>query len=253
MVAAASALCGFGMFFSRGEERAAPAKPVAATDLPMGPVSEPTAMAALASWGVPFVRHQLATSRTEAIEAARAFGGKTVLKIASPQIAHKTEVGGVIVGVEGDEAVGDAFDTLMQRVGQAAPSATLEGVMVAEMAPSGVEVVVGVQRDPTFGPVVMVGLGGVLVEVLKDVAFRVAPFGEDEALRMIEGLKGAEILLGVRGAAAADIPALAKLLASVSTLAFDQRDRLESLDLNPVRVLPEGQGLVALDALLVTE
>jgi acetate---CoA ligase (ADP-forming) len=119
------------------------------------------------------------------------------------------------------------------------------------MAPEGVEAVIGVQRDPTFGPVVMVGLGGILVEVLEDVAFRLAPFGVEEARRMIAELKGAKIFDGVRGAPATDVDALAELLAKVSVFAAAEADRIESVDLNPVRVLPKGQGVVALDALVL--
>ena len=119
------------------------------------------------------------------------------------------------------------------------------------MAPDGVEAVIGVQNDPTFGPVVMVGLGGVLIEVLEDVAFRLAPFGVDEARRMIAELKGAKLFEGVRGAPPADVDALAELLATISVFAASEAARIESVDLNPVRVLPKGQGVVALDALIV--
>ena len=111
--------------------------------------------------------------------------------------------------------------------------------------------VIGVQNDPTFGPVVMVGLGGVLIEVLEDVAFRLAPFGVDEARRMIAELKGAKLFEGVRGAPPADVDALAELLATISVFAASEAARIESVDLNPVRVLPKGQGVVALDALIV--
>ena len=122
--------------------------------------------------------------------------------------------------------------------------------MVAEMAPDGVDVV-GIQRDPTFGPVVMVGLGGIPVEVLEDVAFRLAPFGVDEARRMISEPRGARILDGVRGAPPSDVDALAQLLSRMSVFAVAERDRVASVDLNPVRVLERGKGLVALDALIV--
>jgi acyl-CoA synthetase (NDP forming) len=155
-----------------------------------------------------------------------------------------------VVGVSADTAAA-AYDGLMGRVSQAMPETRIDGVLVAAMAPEGVETVIGVQNDPTFGPVVMVGLGGILVEVLEDVAFRLAPFGVDEARRMIAELKGAKIYEGVRGAPPADVDALAELLAKVSVFAAAQGARLESVDLNPVRVLPRGKGCVALDALIV--
>lgn len=252
-VAAAAALMGFGRFFARSAEPAPPAVPTGAPQVPAKMLAEHTAADLLEAWGVPFVARRLVNSQREAADAAKALGGKVVLKIASADIQHKTEVGGVIVGVHGDEAVRHAYETLVERVPLARPDAVIEGVIVAAMAPAGVEAVIGVQRDPVFGPVVMVGLGGVLVEVLEDVSFRLAPFGVDEARRMIAELKGAKIFAGVRGAPPADVEALAELLARVSVFAAAEADRIESVDLNPVRVLPEGQGVVALDALIVPQ
>ena len=144
-----------------------------------------------------------------------------------------------------------AYTTLVERVPLARPDAAIDGVIVAAMAPAGVEAVIGVQNDPTLGPVVMVGLGGVLIEVLEDVAFRLAPFGVGEARRMIGELKGAKMFAGVRGAPPADVEALAQLLARVSVFAAAEAERIVSVDLNPVRVLAKGQGVVALDALIV--
>ena len=122
---------------------------------------------------------------------------------------------------------------------------------MAPMAPNGVDVIVGVNRDATFGPVVMFGLGGIFVEVLKDVTFRLAPFGETEARRMIEEIAGYALLDGVRGTARSDIDALARVLAKISDFAAAHAADIESVDINPLRVLPKGQGVVALDALLV--
>lgn len=249
-VAAAAAISRFGRFFARRNEALPPPAPSGAASVPEARIGEHEASDLLEGWGVPFVDRSLVTSAREAQEAVSALGGQAVLKIASPDILHKTEVGGVMVGVSADAAAA-AYDGLMGRVSQAMPEARVDGVLVAAMAPEGVETVIGVQNDPTFGPVVMVGLGGILVEVLEDVAFRLAPFGVDEARRMIAELKGAKIYEGVRGAPPADVDALAELLAKVSVFAAAQSARLESVDLNPVRVLPRGKGCVALDALIV--
>lgn len=249
-VAAAAALTRFGRFFARKLVDDVPAVPAGAPAVPAAQLGEHEASDLLAAWGVPFVERRLVASGAEAAEAVAALGGKAVLKIASPDILHKTEVGGVMVGVTADAAAA-AYDALTARVTAAKPTASIDGVIVAAVAPDGVEAVIGVQNDPTFGPVVMVGLGGVLVEVLEDVSFRLAPFGVAEAKRMIAELKGAKIFDGVRGAPPADVEALAKLLATVSVFAAEQGAAVESVDLNPVRVLPVGQGCVALDALIV--
>ncbi|WP_420562005.1 acetate--CoA ligase family protein [Thalassobaculum sp.] len=249
-VAAAAVISRFGRFFARKGEAAPPAAPSGAQSVPATQMGEHQASDLLESWGVPFVDRRLVTSAHEAEEAVKAVGGKAVLKIASADILHKTEIGGVVVGVTESNAAA-AYDGLVTRVSQAAPRAEIDGVLVAAMAPEGVETVIGVQNDPTFGPVVMVGLGGILVEVLEDVSFRLAPFGVDEAKRMIAELKGAKIYGGVRGAPPADVDALAELLAKVSVFAASEGDRIESVDLNPVRVLPKGEGCVALDALIV--
>jgi len=250
-VAAAAALTRFGRFFARPAELPPPPVPMEAPPVPAEALAEHRAADLLEAWGVPFVARRLAASADDAVAAASAIGGRVVLKIASPDIAHKTEIGGVIVGVDGDDAVRRGYDTLIERARRAVPEARIDGVIVAAMAADGVEAVIGVQRDPTFGPVVMVGLGGVLIEVLEDVAFRLAPFGVDEARRMIAGLKGAKLFAGVRGAPPADVEALAELLARVSVFAAAEAERIDSVDLNPVRVLPVGRGVVALDALIV--
>ena len=254
-VAAAHMLTRFGRFFARPAEAPLLERPHAAPSLPPTALSEHAATELLAAWGLPFVEQRLVSSGHEAESAARDLGRAVVFKVASADIAHKTEVGGVTVGVHADVAAA-TFDGLMSRVAAARPDAKIDGVIVAAMAPEGVEAVVGVQNDPTFGPVVMVGLGGILVEVLEDVAFRLAPFGVEEAHRMVAELKGARIFEGVRGAPPSDVDALARLLAEVSVFAAAEGSRFESVDLNPVRVLPKGEtyngrGVVALDALIV--
>jgi acyl-CoA synthetase (NDP forming) len=207
-----------------------------------GTLSEDESMRIMEGWGVPCAARRKVHSEDEAVSGAKKLGGNVALKIATPHVQHKSDVGGVLLDVEGESAVRNGYRTL---VGRGA-----ESVLVAAMAPEGVEAVVGVSRDPTFGPVVMVGLGGVLVEVLDDVAFRLAPFGVEEARCMIDELKGARLFRGFRGAPPSDVEALAALLARVSEFAAAEEGGYVSVDLNPVRVLPEGQGAIVLDALI---
>jgi len=206
-------------------------------------MTEHESMRVLEGWGVPCAARRVVHSEEEAVSAAQELGGSVALKLASPGVVHKSDVGGVLLDVTGEKAVREGYRTLVQRGGH--PT-----VLVAAMAPAGVEAVVGVSRDPTFGPAVMVGLGGVLVEVLDDVAFRLAPFGLDEARRMIDELKGARLFRGFRGAPVADVDALAVLLTRMSAFATAEEGNCVSVDLNPVRVLPQGQGVLVLDALI---
>jgi acyl-CoA synthetase (NDP forming) len=208
-----------------------------------GFLGEDESMRILEGWGVPCAKRRRARSEDEAVHAAKALGGRVALKLAVPGIEHKSDVGGVLLDVEGESAVRDGWRSLVALGGNVS-------VLVAAMAPAGVEAVVGVSHDATFGPVVMVGLGGVLVEVLDDVAFRLAPFGKDEARRMIDELKGARLFRGFRGAPVSDVEALAALLARVSEFAATEEGSYTSMDLNPVRVLPEGEGVIVLDALI---
>jgi len=247
-VAALAALANFAQAF----DRAGTVKPVAAAT-PIGgtALSERAAKQLLAKAGIPFLDERIATDAGAAGAAADAIGYPVVLKIVSPDIEHKTEIGGVLVGVSDRAGVEQGFATLMQRARQHRPDATIEGVLVAPMAKKGVEVIVGVSRDPVFGPAVMFGLGGVHVEVLKDVTFRLAPFDRAEAVRMIDEIRGRALLSGVRGAAPSDVDALADLLVSISEFAAAHRDDIETIDLNPVLAWPKGEGVVALDALVV--
>jgi acyl-CoA synthetase (NDP forming) len=228
-----------------------PAPPVPAMPpLPAGPLSEHDAKRILKEAGIPVLEERLATSAAEAAAAA-GLGERLVLKIVSPEITHKTEVGGVMLDVPAEEAAG-AFDALMARVRARAPAARLDGVLISPMLKGGVEMILGVQDDAVFGPVVMLGLGGIFVEVLRDVTFRIAPFGIEEARAMIAELRGAAILKGARGQPPADLAALAEALSRLSLFAAAHRGRLASVDINPLLVRPEGQGVAALDALILT-
>jgi len=223
----------------------------AAEPLPAGPCDEATALAMLQRAGIPVMTHRVVHSAAEAAEAAAALGLPVVLKIVSPDIAHKTDIGGVALDLTSTDAVRRAFDEVTARAAAARPEARLSGCLVAAMVTGGVETILGVQYDPVFGPVVMFGLGGVFVEALKDVTFRLAPFGEEEALRMIGELRGLAVLRGARGRPPADLEALAAALAALSRFAAAQGPALRSLDINPFVVLPQGKGALALDAVIV--
>ncbi len=174
-----------------------------------------------------------------------------VVKIVSRDIAHKTDIGAVRLDVGNQDELKAAIDEVAANAGKAAPGAVLEGVLVSEMIHDAVEVIVGVVNDEGFGPVVAFGLGGVLAEVLNDMSFRVAPFGINEARGMIRELRAAAVFGGVRGRPACDVEALAAVLSRVSLMAWQYRDSLSELDINPLLVRPEGMGVVAADALAV--
>ncbi len=235
-------------------ERGLPVQPVvpAAIPLPRGAMSEYDAKHMLAQAGVPMLQERLVRSAIEAVSAAETFGYPVAMKIASADIPHKTEVGGVALNISDADAVRTVFATLRQRAAEAVPHARIDGVLVAPMAPSGVDTIVGVSRDATFGPIVMFGLGGIFVEVLKDVTFRLAPFGIQEARGMVGEIAGRAVLEGARGTVACDVEALAAVLARISQFAAAHATDLESLDINPLRVLGKGKGVVALDALIVS-
>jgi len=213
--------------------------------------NEVQAMALLRSAGLPASPCVLATDADAAARAAAQLGGPVVLKVVSSDILHKSDVGGVKLGLSGEDAVRRAYADILASVGRHLPQARIDGVLVAPMAPRGVECIAGVHDDPVFGPVVMFGLGGVFVEVMKDVSFRLAPFGQSEALSMIREIKGYAILQGARGAAPCDVDALADALVALSRLAHARRGALRSVEINPLLALPEGQGVLALDAVVI--
>jgi acyl-CoA synthetase (NDP forming) len=215
-------------------------------------LTEAAAKTVLASYGVPRPSEDLAESEAAAVAVAARIGGAVALKVQSPDIVHKTEAGAVALGAAGEAAVRDAYRRVLANVAKSAPDAHIDGVLVQEMARPGVEIILGVSRDPGFGPMLMVGLGGVHVEVLRDVVFSPVPIGRDEALQLLGELKGAALLDGVRGATPADKAALAELMAALSRFAADHAEHIDEIDLNPVIVHPEGEGLTVVDALIVT-
>jgi len=188
----------------------------------------------------------LARTRSEALDAARAFGGPVALKVAGPDILHKSDIGGIALNLTGDAAVSRAWDDVLDRAHRRMPDAQVWGAVIQEMVPPGIEVIVGMQRDPTFGPLMMFGLGGVYVEVLQDVSFRLAPLDRHEALAMIADTRSNALLRGARGSKPADVEAIADVLVRVSALVTDYPEILE-LDINPLVVGPEGTGALAAD------
>src|SRR5580692_11606536 len=225
-----------------------PPVPVGLAKLPQHALGEHEAKAILAAVGVPILEERLVTSEAEA-NAAASLGERLVLKIVSPEITHKTEIGGVML----NGAAGAAYSELMARVAARAPHANLEGVLISPMLTDGTEMILGVQHDGVFGPTVLLGLGGIFVEVLRDVTFRIAPFGLEEARAMIGELRGKAILEGARGKPPGDLEALAQTLSRLSLFAAAHCGEFSSIDINPLLVRPAGKGVVALDALIVTE
>lgn len=202
-------------------------------------------------YGIPVVAEQVVTSPDAAFQAVKAAGGRAVLKVLSPDIVHKSDLGLVRVGVDEAEA-GTVFTELLEEAARAAPAAELRGVVVQSLVDDAVaEAIVGISHQAPFGPVVMVGLGGIFVEVLQDVSFGVPPFGLAWAQTMVDRLKGAPLLAGARGRPEGDVHALVDLIMQVQRLALEVGDDIAELDINPVMVRPRGRGVTAVDALIV--
>ncbi|MFD2239229.1 acetate--CoA ligase family protein, partial [Aureimonas populi] len=213
-------------------------------------LSEGEAKAFLAAHGLPVTRETLAASAREAAAAAGAIGYPVVMKIASPDLPHKTEAGGVRLAIADAGQAARAFEEIMRNARAYAPQAELHGVLVQETVSGGVEALVGLVRHEPFGLGVVVGIGGVMVELVADAAFELLPVDRDAALAMIGRTKLAPLLAGYRGAPACDVPALADAVAALSRLGETYGDHIAALDLNPVAVLPAGRGVRILDALI---
>ncbi len=211
---------------------------------------EYAARSLLSAYGISFPKVVRVTRVDEAVRAADGIGYPVVLKVASPDISHKTDVGGVAVGIEDGEQLRGAWERMARSVKSAAPTARVEGFEVEAQIQGGKEVLVGVQRDPDFGPIVVFGMGGIYVEVLRDVTFRLAPVRPLSVQRMVESIKTFALLKGVRGEAPSDLDALEEAIERISQLATDLPQVVE-LDLNPLIVRPKGQGVVAVDARVV--
>ncbi len=201
-------------------------------------------------FGLPVPRHGLATSEDEAVEIAEKIGYPVVLKIVSPDIAHKSDVGGVILDVKSAKDAREAYSKIMENVRKRAPSARIVGVLVQEMVPWGLEVIVGATRDNTFGPIIMFGLGGIFVEVLKDVSFRIAPLSTHDIETMIREIKSYRILEGYRGEPPRDIEAIKDILRKTSELMLNLEE-VQDLDLNPIMLYEKGKGAKIADARII--
>lgn len=198
--------------------------------------------------GIPVVETRLARTNKEAISLSKEMGFPVVLKVNSPDVIHKSDAGGVRLGLFNATQVGKAYSEIMSSIRQAYPGAKIDGVSVQPMAPQGVEVIIGMSKDPQFGPVIMFGLGGILVEVLKDVSFRIVPLTERDAAAMIREIKGYPVLEGYRGQDPASTAALEKLIVQVSRFVEKNSD-IKELDLNPVFAYPDRA--VAVDARII--
>jgi acyl-CoA synthetase (NDP forming) len=211
-------------------------------------LSEVEAKEVLREAGVPVTLTTLATSADEAVSQAEAAGYPVVLKVVSPDIAHKSDAGGVRLNLNSAEEVRAAYDAIIESCTRHVPGARITGVAVQHMAPAGTEVIVGMTTDPQFGPVMMFGLGGIMVEVLKDVSFRLVPLAERDAQQMIDEIKGRPVLSGVRGQPPADIEALKTAILKVSAFVAAHPE-VQELDLNPVFAYPDGA--LAVDARII--
>jgi acetyltransferase len=214
-------------------------------------LSESESKRLLAAWGVESARERLVGSADAAVEASEQLGFPVALKVDSPDILHKTEAGAVRLNLGNAAQVRTACAEILASAKAYSPQARINGVSVQEMVGQGVEVIIGVSCDPQLGPVLLFGSGGVMVEVYNDVALRRCPITRLEAQVMIAEVKGARLLQGFRGRPAADVEALADALVRVSHLAVHMEGHLAELDINPLMVLPAGQGVKAVDALVV--
>ena len=212
-------------------------------------VPEHLAKQVLAAW-LPEGREKLVTSADAAAEAAAWLGFPVVLKVQSSDLPHKTEAGGVRLGLGDRSSVAAAYDAMLAEVARYKPGAKIDGVLVQKMAPKGHELVIGMVNDPTFGPIMMVGMGGVTVELFGDVVHGPAPIDEAEADRMIRSLKSSPLLTGFRGAAPIDFTPVSRLVAALSRAALTLKDQVEEFELNPVILHADGSGLTVADALL---
>jgi len=203
------------------------------------------------AYGLPVVQTGVVSNVEEAVDKAKAFGYPIVMKIVSPDILHKSDAGGVKVNIKDEAGVREAYQTILENAKAFKADADIHGILIQEMAPWGTETIVGSVNDPTFGPTVMFGLGGIFVEVLKDVTFRVAPISEKEAQMMLDGIRGAPILDGVRGEAPRDRKALAEVLSRYAFMITDLGEEILESDANPILVYEEGKGVKVVDARII--
>jgi succinyl-CoA synthetase beta subunit len=236
------------------------APPADVSTLPLGDISahltsaklsESDSKALLREAGIALPDEMLVTEKNALDGAIARVGFPLVMKIQSRDIPHKSEVGGVRVNIATKGEVFLAYQALLENARRHRPDAAIQGVLVGPMAKKGVEIIIGTMQDKTFGPLVMVGLGGITTELFRDVVYRPAPVSATEASAMLDELKAAPLLNGFRGAAKADIPALSQLISQVSVLAARYSEEISEIEINPVLVHPEGQSVTIVDALVV--
>ena len=213
-------------------------------------LSEHEAKNLLDAWGIRTTTEKRATTVEEALVAADEIGYPVVLKVESPDILHKTEAGALILDIHDERMLRAAYDDILRNAREHAPAADIRGVLVQETVIGGTEVIVGVTQDPQLGPVLLYGTGGILVELMSDVAMRICPIARWDAEEMIEEVKGSRLMMGFRGQPKGDISALVDTVLKVSDLAINLSDRVQEIDINPLAVLPQGEGVKALDALV---
>ncbi len=206
---------------------------------------EPEAYAVLAEYGIPVLDHRLAASPGEASKLAAEIGFPAAMKVVSPDVIHKSDSGGVKLGIDSPDAAAEAFAAINESVGRSVKDARIAGVLIVPMASGGVEVIAGMVRDPQFGPAVMFGLGGIFVEILKDVAFEIAPVSREGAKRLVKSIKGYPLLAGARGSEPCDLESLYSIITGLSRLSLEFPE-VKEIDLNPVLAGPERS--LALDA-----
>ena len=212
---------------------------------------EHEALALAEHYGIPVAKYGIALSEEDVEKVIKSVGFPAVAKVVSPDISHKSDVGGVILGIQDAESALKAYRQIMENVRRNVPSARVAGVLYQKMAEPGyVEVIVGATRDPTFGPVIMFGIGGIFVEVLKDVSFRVAPLEPEDAEEMIKEIKTYRILEGYRGMPPRDIEAVKDMLIKVSKLMLEVSE-VQDIDLNPIMLYERGKGAVAVDVRVI--
>lgn len=253
-------LTDYGRWLKKEKERLAkgqfvrPPRPKGAMTLLKSFGAHPTehdAKRLLLMYDMPVTPQVLVHDVDRAVEMANEIGYPVVMKVMSPDIPHKTEAGVIRLNIQNESQVRSAYEHLLANASAFNPSADIQGILIEKMITGGVEVFVGVKKDPQFGPVMMMGLGGIHVEVMRDVSRRVLPIHPDDCVEMIREIKGFRLLAGYRGSEPADMEALADVLWKLSNLAMDFKNEIAEIDLNPVMVLPEGQGCVVVDSLLV--
>ena len=201
----------------------------------------------LEAYGIPTVRAEFASTVEKAKQVAETIGYPVVMKIVSPDILHKSDSGGIALNLQTSADIAASYQEMIVTVSKNEPKAAIEGVLIEKMAQSGIEVIIGMKRDPNFGPLIMFGLGGIYVELFKDIAFSIAPLTRDDATYMIEATSAGKLLKGIRGNTAADIEAVTEAILSLSQIALNHPE-IQEIEINPFLVYPQGKGALALDA-----